>query len=99
MQFFKGTSKAIPSTYVRKADHADNKHARAIVHHTGSHYVMAGSRQYQRGVRVKGVVSRHSRQGARLQAKRMAKHNAMGARSVTLLILFVMCDTVVTNVF
>ena len=34
-RFFKGNTKAIPSNYVRKADVADNKHARAIVHHTG----------------------------------------------------------------
>lgn len=45
-----------------------------------SHYVMAGSRQFQRGVRVKGVVSRHSKQGARLQAKRISARNARGAR-------------------
>lgn len=41
---------------------------------------MAGSRQFQRGVRVKGVVSRHSKQGARLQAKRTAKQRGMSAR-------------------
>ena len=31
---------------------------------------MAGSKQYQKGVRVKGVVLRHSKQGAKLQASR-----------------------------
>ena len=51
-RFFKGTSKALPSNYVYKPGPAENKHARAIVHHTGSHYVMAGSKQFQRGVRV-----------------------------------------------
>lgn len=73
-------SKAIPSQYHYKPDEADNAAKRAIVHHTGSHYHMAGSRQFQRGVRVKGVVSRHSKQGAKLQAARSAKRNAMTAR-------------------
>mmetsp|Transcript_2870 Transcript_2870/g.4627 ORF Transcript_2870/g.4627 Transcript_2870/m.4627 type:complete len:218 (-) Transcript_2870:572-1225(-) len=76
----KGNSKAIPSQYVYKPDAADNAAKRAIVHHTGSHYHMAGSRQFQRGVRVKGVVSRHSTQGAKLQAARVAKNNGFAAR-------------------
>jgi len=70
-----GASKAMSANYTHKPDAADNKHARAIVHHWGaggggSHYHMAGSRQYQKGQKVKGVVLRHSRQGARLQAAR-----------------------------
>ena len=72
----RGTSKAIASTFIFKADVADNKHARALQHHGyggfggGAHYTMAGSKQFQKGVRVKGVISRHSVQGARLQASR-----------------------------
>jgi hypothetical protein len=58
----KGNSKALPSQFVFKQDAADNKHTRAIRHHTGSHYHMAGSKQFQKGIRVKGVISRHSRQ-------------------------------------
>jgi pre-60S factor REI1 len=77
--FAKGTSKALASSYVHKADFADNKHARAITHHGyggfggGAHYTMAGSKQFQKGVRVKGVISRHSVQGARLGGARRAK--------------------------
>jgi hypothetical protein len=76
----KGKSKAIASQFVHKQDAADNAEKRAIVHHTGSHYHMAGSRQFQRGVRVKGVVSRHSKQGAKLQSARVAKNNGFAAR-------------------
>ena len=84
-----GTSKALASSYVHKADFADNKHARAITHHGyggfggGAHYTMAGSRQFQRGVRVKGVVSRHSVQGARLGASRQAVRQAGGSGKVS----------------
>jgi hypothetical protein len=83
----KGTSKALAANYVHKASFADNKHARAIQHHGygsfggGAHYTMAGSRQFQRGVRVKGVVSRHSVQGARVGAARRAKAAAKGSSS------------------
>jgi hypothetical protein len=74
------SSKAIPSQFVHQPSAADNAAKRAIVHHTGSHYHMAGGVQYQRGVRVKGVVSRHSQQGAKLQAARMAQRNMYDAR-------------------
>jgi hypothetical protein len=71
----KGNSKALASQYAHKSNGHFNKHRQAILHHWGaggggSHYSMAGSRQYQKGVRVKGVVLRHSKQGARLQAAR-----------------------------
>jgi hypothetical protein len=75
-----GGAKALPSQYVHKPQAADNAAKRAIVHHTGSHYVMAGSKQFQKGLRVKGVVSRHSVQGAKLQSARSAKRNGMVAR-------------------
>ena len=71
-----GSSKAIASTFLFKAGSADNKHARALQHHGyggfggGAHYTMGGSKQFQKGVRVKGVISRHSVQGARMQAAR-----------------------------
>lgn len=74
------SSKALPSQFVHQPSPADNAAARAIVHHTGSHYHMAGGVQFQRGVRVKGVVSRHSKQGAKLQAARMAQRNMYEAR-------------------
>lgn len=85
--FAKGNSKALSSTYIYKADAADNERARAIKHHWGaggggSHYHMAGSRQYQKGVRVKGVVLRHSRQGARLQAERNKKNRGNGSIAI-----------------
>ena len=75
-----GNSKALPGQYTFKADFADNAAARAVVHHWGaggggSHYHMAGSKQFLKGVRVKGVVSRHSRQGAKLEASRQAARN------------------------
>ena len=80
---FKGTSKAIASTYVYKPGAADNKHRRAIVHHAGSHFHMAGSRQFHRGVRVKGIKFR-SRRGANLSsamtAKRVKKGNSSSNR-------------------
>lgn len=75
-----GNSKALPGQYTFKADFADNAAARAVVHHWGaggggSHYHMAGSKQFLKGVRVRGVVSRHSRQGAKLEASRQAARN------------------------
>ena len=76
----KGDSKAIPSNYVYQPSPADNAEKRAIVHHTGSHYHMAGSKQFQRGIRVKGVISRHSKQGAKMQAARMSRRNMLAAR-------------------
>jgi hypothetical protein len=74
------SSKALPAQFHHKMDVADNAAKRAIVHHTGSHYHMAGSKQFQRGVRVKGVISRHSKQGAKLQAARVSSKNMFTAR-------------------
>ena len=80
-----GNSKALPGQYTFKADFADNAAARAVVHHWGaggggSHYHMAGSKQFLKGVRVRGVVSRHSRQGARLEASRQAARTRKAQR-------------------
>lgn len=80
--FHGGTSKANSSTYVYKPDAADNPRARANVHHAGSHYHMAASRQFSHGNKVQGVVSRHSKQGERMQSARMAKRNMQAARDV-----------------
>ena len=71
-----GASKALAAQYAHKAGFADNAARRAIVHHWGaggggSHYHTAGSKQFLKGVRIKGVVSRHSKQGARLGAARV----------------------------
>ncbi|EOD16776.1 hypothetical protein EMIHUDRAFT_210306 [Emiliania huxleyi CCMP1516] len=50
-----GTSKALASGYVHKADFADNKHARALQHHGyggfggGAHFTMGHSKQFQKG--------------------------------------------------
>ena len=67
----KGNSKALPSQYVFKQDIADNSRRRANVHHAGSHYHMQAARSMQFG-RQKGLMARHSSQGARLQASRMS---------------------------
>mgnify|MGYP003385927014 CR=1 FL=1 len=71
-------SKAIASQYYSKELPAHDSRAAANVHHTGSHYVMAGSKQFQKGVRVKGAVSRHSTQAA----KRNGPANAHGKDGV-----------------
>eukprot|EP00286_Rhodomonas_abbreviata_P021492 CAMPEP_0181293698 /NCGR_PEP_ID=MMETSP1101-20121128/3201_1 /TAXON_ID=46948 /ORGANISM="Rhodomonas abbreviata, Strain Caron Lab Isolate" /LENGTH=572 /DNA_ID=CAMNT_0023398297 /DNA_START=70 /DNA_END=1786 /DNA_ORIENTATION=+ len=72
-----GTSKALAGQYVFKAGFAYNARRHSIVHHWGaggggSHYHCAGGKQYNKGVRVRGVVMRHSTQGARLAASRQA---------------------------
>jgi hypothetical protein len=71
----RGMSKAIASQFAFKAGAADNAARRAIVHHWGaggggSHYHNSGSKQFLKGVRVKGVVSRHSKQAARNRSNR-----------------------------
>ncbi|GMH86829.1 hypothetical protein TrVE_jg1955 [Triparma verrucosa] len=66
----KGVSKALPAQYARKQFVADDSRKRENIHHTGSHYVMAASRGMYHG-RKKGLVARHSSQGARLQASRV----------------------------
>lgn len=63
--------------YYKPRQAADNAANRAEVHHTASLNMMAGSKQFQKGVRVKGVVARHSKQGIKLQAKRNAKRDAV----------------------
>ena len=76
-----GTSKALAGQYVFKADFADNAAARAVVHHFGgggggAHYFAAGSKQFQRGVRVKGLKARKSsKQAAKALASRVAARN------------------------
>ena len=68
-------SKAIPSQYYHKKNVVNDTTANAYRHHTGSHYVMAGGVQFQRGCRVKGVVSRHSRQAAIRNGKKKNSSN------------------------
>jgi len=70
-KFAKGNSKALASQYSYRIDPSDNARARANVHHTGSHYHMAAARSMYYG-RSKGLMARHSSQGSRLQASRMA---------------------------
>lgn len=72
-----------PVYYYTKPQAADNAANRAVVHHTASKNAMAGSKQFQKGVRVKGVVSRHSKQGIKLQAKRNAKRDSVAPRKET----------------
>jgi len=87
----KGDTKAISTQLARsvhKQKEADNKAMRAIVHHWGgggggSHYHMAGSKQYNKGNKVKGVILRHSVQGAKLQAVRNKANR--GNKSVAVL--------------
>ena len=56
---------------------------RARLHTTPSRRACraCSSKQFQKGVRVKGVVSRHSVQGARVGAARRAKASAKGKAS------------------
>jgi len=88
LQYGKMNSKAIASQFNYKAGAADNAYERSVTHHGwgcgggGAHYTMAGSKQFQRGVRVKGVVSRHSKQGARMQAARNKNNRATGGMAV-----------------
>ena len=74
-RFAKGNSKALASIYTFRQRAAFNKHQKAIVHHWGaggggSHYHSAGCKAYNKGNKKKGMLLRHSRQGARLQAAR-----------------------------
>lgn len=74
--FANGNSKALASQYTYRLDPADNPRRRANVHHAGSHYHMASASGRTKGT-VAGLSSRHSSQGARLQASRMqAKETA-----------------------
>ena len=74
--FANGNSKALASQYTYRLDPADNPRRRANVHHAGSHYHMASASGRTKGT-VAGMSSRHSSQGARLQASRMqAKETA-----------------------
>uniref|UniRef100_A0A7S3Q0E7 C2H2-type domain-containing protein n=1 Tax=Chaetoceros debilis TaxID=122233 RepID=A0A7S3Q0E7_9STRA len=70
-RFAKGNSKALASQYTYRIDPSDNARRRENTHHTGSHYHMQAARSMQFG-RTKGMMARHSSQGARLQASRMA---------------------------
>jgi hypothetical protein len=65
-----GNSKAISSQFVFKQAAAHNERFAAIRHHWGaggggSHYHMAGSKQWNKGVRIKGTSLRHSKQAVR----------------------------------
>eukprot|EP00927_Polykrikos_kofoidii_P072384 TRINITY_DN68504_c0_g1_i1.p1 TRINITY_DN68504_c0_g1~~TRINITY_DN68504_c0_g1_i1.p1 ORF type:complete len:527 (+),score=141.41 TRINITY_DN68504_c0_g1_i1:66-1646(+) len=80
----KGASAAVSTQLARsiyKQKEVDNKAMRAVVHHWGaggggSHYHSAGTKAYNKGNKVKGVVLRHSVQGAKLQAARMNAQKA-----------------------
>lgn len=68
-----------------KQKEADNKAMRAIVHHWGgggggSHYHSAGCKAYNKGNLTKGIILRHSVQGAKLQAKRSVTRKALNER-------------------
>jgi len=77
--------KAIASQYQHKQKEAHNEATAAIRHHWGaggggSHYHLAGSVQFQKGLRLKGVVSRHSHQAAvRNGKKSKAKSKKSGS--------------------
>ena len=79
-RFAKGNSKALASQYSYRIDPSDNARQRANVHHAGSHYHMAASRSMYYG-RSKGLMARHSAQGSRLQASRMAAQETRMAHS------------------
>jgi hypothetical protein len=64
-----GSSKALPGQYFFKESEAHDQTASAVRHHFGaggggSHYHMAASKQFNKGLRLDGVVSRHSKQAA-----------------------------------
>eukprot|EP00931_Biecheleriopsis_adriatica_P007364 TRINITY_DN108654_c0_g1_i1.p1 TRINITY_DN108654_c0_g1~~TRINITY_DN108654_c0_g1_i1.p1 ORF type:complete len:502 (+),score=173.88 TRINITY_DN108654_c0_g1_i1:124-1629(+) len=68
----------------------DNKAMRAIVHHWGaggggSHYWGAGGKQYNQGNKIKGIILRHSVQGAKTQAQRMRNKQNRGNKSIACL--------------
>ena len=46
---FNTSSKALAAQYEHKPDTTHDKTRAAVIHHTGSHYHMAGSVQFQRG--------------------------------------------------
>ena len=86
--FSKGTSNALAAQAMRKVKEADNEAMRAIVHHWGgggggSHYHLCGGKQYNKGNKVKGIILRHSTQGAKLQAARNKQNR--GNKSVACL--------------
>lgn len=88
--YAKGASNALASQAMRKQKEADNKAMRAIVHHWGgggggSHYHLCGGKQFNKGNKVKGVILRHSRQGAKMQAERARNKANRGNRSVACL--------------
>lgn len=61
--------KALPAQFEYKESAAFDKTRAAQVHHFGgggggSHYHLAASKQFQKGLRLKGVVARHSKQAA-----------------------------------
>jgi hypothetical protein len=66
--FAKGNSKSLPANFVHKKKEADNKRARANVHHGNAHYNFSGSKQFQKGVRVKGIVQRKAKGGGKQAA-------------------------------
>ena len=82
MTMHKGNSKAIAANFAYKAGHADNFANRAIVHHGygggggGAHFTMAASKQFNKGVRVKGVVSRKAGGGTKMQAAQKARNKS-----------------------
>jgi hypothetical protein len=90
--FAKGSSKAIASQFYSKQGQADNAAARALIHHGygggggGAHFTMHASKQFNKGIRVKGVVSRKAKGGTKMQAaanksnRGNASMNAAGAR-------------------
>lgn len=78
-----GGSKALPGQYYYKQNEAHDTTMSAVRHHFGaggggSHYHMAGSVQFQKGLRLKGVVSRHSKQAAVRNGKKMKSASTLG---------------------
>ena len=83
-------SKALPGQYHYKADAAHNAATSAIRHHFGaggggSHYHMAGSKQFQKGLRLDGIVSRHSRQAAVRNGKKSKANKQKSATNLGML--------------
>lgn len=67
---------------MHKRKEADNKRARANIHHGNAHYNFSGSKQFQKGNKVKGIVQRKAKGGGKQAAAAKAakgKKSSSGA--------------------
>jgi hypothetical protein len=83
VQYFEARlSSDLRAPTVHKKKEADNQRARANIHHGNAHYNFSGSKQFQKGVRVKGIVQRKAKSGGKQAAAAKAakgKKSSSGA--------------------